>query len=366
MRIRVLVACLVASGIAACKSAPEPAPSPAPAPTETPDAGAAAPAPAPPPEPEVTLPAAPPLPRPVAPLAAVEAPPESPFTPETVELGHVLFFDKALSKDGSMACVDCHQPAKGWATNNATDPKVGGAANKRNTPTVLNLGYHPSFYWDGRMPTLEAVCNAAWKGQLGANPEEVARVLNGKPELKARFKRAYGEVASPDNVPKAFASFLRALTNADAPFDKFQAGDKKAISADAQKGFEVFKKVGCVNCHVLPLMTDIDFHHVGVESAKPADQRDHGRKDATKQDRDEGKFKTPSLRNVALTAPYFHDGSAATLEAAIAVMAAGGAGPKDPLVDANLKPVKLSAKEKAQVKAFLESLSGTSSVAGPP
>lgn len=369
MRIHLVLPLLVVASIG-CKSAPEPvpepvpAPAPAPAPVEPKHEPAPVAAPAPPPEPEVVLPAPPAIPAPPPPLAAVTAPAESPLTPETVELGHQLFFEKAMSKDGSQSCSGCHLPEKAWTTAQPLDAKVGGAMNKRNAPTVLNLAYHSSWYWDGRTASLEAVSNAAWKGQLGADPAVAVAALNAKSELKARFKRAYGEPATVDNVPKALASFLRALTNADAPYDKFAAGDKKAISADAQKGFEVFKKSGCINCHVAPLFTDVDFHNVGIGSDKPEADRDHGRKDATKADADEGKFKTPSLRNVALGAPYFHDGQTKTLEEAIDLMAGGGV--KNPLLDAKLKPVKLSAKEKAQLKAFLESLTGTSTFAGPP
>jgi cytochrome c peroxidase len=293
---------------------------------------------------------------------AFEAPKDSPLTPETVALGRQLFFDPALSKDKSQSCSSCHLPDKAWTSGNALDPKVGGAMNKRNTPTVLNLAFHTSFYWDGRMPTLEAVSNAAWKGQLGADPAAIATALNARPAVKASFQTAYGEDATADNIPRALASFLRALTNANSAFDKAQAGDKKAMSAPAKQGFEVFKKAGCINCHLLPLFSDLDFHNAGIGSDKPEAERDHGRKDATKKDEDEGKFKTPSLRNVALTGPYFHDGSAKTLEQAIDVMAAGGV--KNPLLDAKLTPQKLTPAQKAQLKAFLESLTGTSSFNG--
>ena len=348
-----------------CKSAPEPVAETKSAPAPVVDAGPVAPepAPTPAPEPKVELPAAPAIPARPAPMPEFTAP--TPLTADTVELGHRLFFDPLLSKDGSMACVACHLPEKAWTSGNPLDGKVGGAVNKRNAPSMLNLAYHSTLYWDGRMPSLEAVSNAAWKGQLGADPATAAAALNKRPEMKARFQRAYSEDATADNVPKALASFLRALENADSAFDKSQAGDKKALSADAKKGFEVFKKAGCVNCHVPPLFTDLDFHNVGVELAKPEADRDHGRKDATKKDEDEGKFKTPSLRNVALTGPYFHDGQTRTLEEAIATMAAADP-KKNPALDAKLKPQKLSAAEKTQLKAFLESLSGTSTYSVAP
>ncbi len=336
--------------LAACKS-PQPATRADPPPAATP-----APAPAPPPEPKIELPAAPALPTRPAGLPEQPEAAENPTTPEKADLGYRLFFDKRLSKDDSMACANCHLPEKGWATGNAVDAKVGGN-NKRNAPQVVNLGYHGhGWYWDGRMATLEAVSNAAWKGQLGADPAAVATKLAGDKVVKAYFQRAFGQGPSADNVPQALAAFLRTLQSGNSAYDKHAAGDKKALSADAQKGLTLFTSKGCVNCHVPPLFSDFDFHAVGIGSAKPDAEKDHGRMDATKAAEDDGRFMTPSLRNVALTAPYFHDGSVATLDEAIATMAAGA--PKGVKADEKLKPQKLSKKEAAQLKAFLESLTG--------
>jgi cytochrome c peroxidase len=222
---------------------------------------------------------------------------------------------------------------------------------------MLNLGYHASFYWDGRMPTLEAVSAAAWKGQLGADPKVVAAALNEVPVYKALFQRAFHEDATADNVPKALAAWLRVMKSGNSPWDKAQAGDKAALSKDAQAGFKLFTSKGCVTCHVPPLFSDFDFHNAGLGD-------DPGRKDATKDEADVGRFKTPSLRNVALTAPYFHDGSAATLDDAIAFMAKGGN--KNPHLDAKFKPQKLSPKDVAALKAFLESLTGESTYTQAP
>lgn len=311
----------------------------------------------PPPEPKVELPPAPPLPAVPVGLAEVAAPAENPTTPEKVALGWQLFFDKRLSKDGTQACVGCHVIAKAYTSGNALDAKVGGAMNKRNAPSMLNLGYHPQFYWDGRMPTLEAVSNAAWKGQLGADPVAISAALNQVPAYKASFQRAFNEPASPDNVPRALAAWLRTLNNGNSAYDRFQAGDKKALSKEAQDGQKLFTSKGCITCHTPPLFSDFDYHNLGLGE-------DAGRKDATKADADVGRFKTPSLRNVALTAPYFHDGSAATLDEAVAFMAKGGN--KNPNLDAKLKPQKLSAKETQALKAFLESLTGESTWTSEP
>ena len=348
---------LAALTLVGCKTAETPAPAAKPV-EEKPAAPppAAEPPPAPP-EQEVELPAAPALPKLPLGLAEVMAPEENPTTAERAELGWKLFFDKRMSKDGSMACVQCHEIARAYTTANAVDTKVGGAVNKRNTPTVLNLGYHTTWYWDGRMPTLEQVSNAAWKGQLGADPAEVSKTLNGVPVYKAMFERAYGESANANNVPRALAAFFRTLNSGNSAWDRAQAGDKKAMTAEATEGFKVFSAKGCATCHVPPLFTHFDFENVGIGD-------DPGRKDATKADEDTGKFKTPSLRNVALTAPYFHDGSGKTLEDAIALMAKGGN--PNPNLSKKLKAQKLSPKEAKALKAFLESLTGESTYTTEP
>lgn len=345
---------LAALTVVACKTTETPAPviqeKPAPAPAvEAP--------PAPPPAPKLELPPAPSLPAMPAGLPEAPAPADNPTTAEKAELGWKLFYDKRASKDGSMACAQCHLIPRAYTSAEVLDAKVGGAVNTRNTPTVLNLGFHTSWYWDGRMATLEAVSNAAWKGQLGADPATVAKSLNEVPVYKAMFERAFGEPATADNVPKAFAAFFRTLNNGNSAWDRAQAGDKKAMSAEATEGFKVFAAKGCVTCHVPPLFTHFEFENVGIGT-------DPGRKDATKDDADFGKFKTPSLRNVALTAPYFHDGHAKTLEEAIALMAKGGN--KNPKLSTKLKPQKLSAKEGKALKAFLESLTGESTYTTEP
>jgi cytochrome c peroxidase len=311
------------------------------------------------------LPTTPPIPPTPAFLPSVVDPPENPTTPEKVALGYALFFDKRISKDGSMACENCHHPDRAWTDGQPVSAKVGGALNTRNSPTMVNLAYHTSFYWDGRMPTLEAVSNAAWTGQLGAKPEVVAQTLNGIAGYRAHFRGAFGSDATTKNVPMALASFLRALKSGDAPWDKFEQGDKGAVSKQAQDGFEVFRHAGCAACHVPPLYTDSLFHNVGIGSDMPVDKQEHGRMNFTKEPKDDGGFKTPTLRNIELTAPYFHDGSLASLDQAIDLMVAGGI--KNPNLDEKLKhPVKVKRKDRKALKAFLLSLTGTSTFTGAP
>lgn len=334
------------------------------------DAGAAAPAPeaAGPATASIegiTLPAAPALPQSPAYLGAIEDPKDNAATPEKVALGWQLFYDKRLSKDGSMSCESCHHPAQAYTSGAALDQKVNGKLNTRNAPTMENVGYASSFYWDGRMGSVEKVSNAAWTGQLGADPKTVAAKLNAISLYRAEFQRAFHQDATPVNIPQALAAFLRNLKSGDAPWDKFDGGNKKAVSKSVKHGFDVFQKSRCTACHVPPLYSDYQFHNTGIGFDKQTvTEHDHGRMDFSKDKQDDGKFKTPTLRDVAKTAPYFHDGSVATLEEAIAVMAGGGHANAN--LDEKLKPNKLSKKDLGAIKLFLESLTGTVSFAAAP
>lgn len=347
---------LILSAALLLTACPEKKEAPAPVAAAPVDAGPPAPPPLPTLGEVLAVPGQPEhLPPPVSPA-------ENPTTPEKVELGYRLFFDARLAKDGTTACAQCHKPELAWATDAALDTKVGGAANTRNSPSLLLVGHNPSFYWDGRMPTLEKVCEAAWKGQLGADPATIAKTLNDDSVTRAFFQRAFQADASPDNIPMALAAFLRTLNTGNSELDHFLAGEKDALNADAKAGWALFQKKGCIGCHVPPLFTDHQFHDLGVNAKDAAEGRDQGRKVATKEEGDAFKFKTPSLRNVAHTAPYFHDGSAKTLEAAISLIAEGRTTKHEPL----LKPFKPSAKELKQLAAFLVSLSGQATYGEAP
>lgn len=316
----------------------------------------------------VTLPPAPPLPKSPAFLGEVNAPADNPLTAEKVALGYQLFFDKRLSKSGTMSCESCHHIQNAFTSGEALDKKDDGKLNKRNAPGMLNIGYHQSFYWDGRKPTVEAVVEAAWTGQLAASKQDVADKLNSIAAYRAAFQRAYKDDATPANVPQALASFLRALKTGDAPWDRFEGGDKKAVSKEVQHGHDVFEKARCTLCHVPPLYTDSQFHNAGIGYTAAADGTgafaDHGRMDASKEPADDGKFKTQPLREIARTGPYFHDGSAKTLEEAVDTMLAGGK--PNPKLDEKLKPNKLSAKDRKALLAFLGALSGKATFDSAP
>src|SRR5262245_17133497 len=158
------------------------------------------------------VPAAAPAPKPdVGPLGEMAIPADNPLTPEKAELGKKLFFDTRLSKTGKMACETCHLPEKGWADGKALSAKFDGSMNTRHTPTILNAGYYKQWYWDGRAATLEAQVGAAWKGQMGGDPDMVAMTLNGIEAYKNDFQKVFNGPANADNIAKAIAAFVRTI-----------------------------------------------------------------------------------------------------------------------------------------------------------
>ena len=287
--------------------------------------------------------------------AKLVAAPTNELTAKKAELGKTLFFDPRLSGSGKMGCVSCHYADKAFTDGIALSEKDNGSKNKRNSPTMYNVGYYPDLYWDGRKQGLESNIIAAWTGQLGGKPDEVAEQLNAVDAYKQMFQDAFGGDANEERIVHALASFLRTLRSGNSAYDKFQQGDKSALSEAAQKGLDLFNgKAGCAVCHIPPLFTDLKYHNVGI--GMTAENPDIGRAKPTGDKKMTGAFKTPTLREVAKTAPYFHDGSVKTLAEAVTLMASGGIDNphKDPLVQNKA----LSDDEIGHLVAFLESLSG--------
>ena len=225
--------------------------------------------------------------------------------------------------------------------------------NTRHTPSVYNTGYNTAWYWDGRATTLEGQVTAAWKAQIGADPVKAAAVIAAVPGYQVEFQKVFGAPPDADNIAKALAAFLRTLNSGEAPWDRHAAGDKTAVSAAAAAGYELFVgKGGCVACHKPPLFSDSQFYNIGLEAGKP--KPDVGRNAVTKNPADLSAFKTPTLRSVGISGPYFHDGSVTSLEGAVRYMASGGR------ADANKSTLlidrKLSDQEIGQIVAFLNTL----------
>ena len=314
--------------------------------------------------------AAPATPKPdVGALGEMAIPADNPMTPEKVELGKKLFFDTRLSKTGKMACETCHHPEKGWTDGEVVSTKFDGSKNTRHTPTLYNVGFYKQWYWDGRAATLEGQVLAAWRAQMGGDPEMVAMTLNGIDAYKADFQKAFNGPATAENIPKAIATFLRTIKSENSPWDKYQAGDKSAVGDDVVKGFEVFSnsdKANCTLCHLPPLFTDTLFHNVGIGFDKPMPDLGRGKilgdaaEKAGKKDPDadamKGAFKTPTLRSVTEHPPYFHDGRVMNLDDAVDLMLKGGI--KNPNLDEKLKPRMITPDERSQLMAFLKSLKG--------
>ncbi len=307
-------------------------------------------------------------PRPLATnLEKVPVPEDNPLTDKKVELGHLLFFDKRLSVDGSRACYSCHQNEDGTGGH---EPLAIGAQGKqltRHSPVLWNVGFLPALYWDGRAATLEEQATGAWAGgNMGVGKEKLAEKaaeIGAIAGYKKLFEEAFpGKGATPETVVQAIASYERTLVCNDTAYDRFVKGDKKALTAAQQQGLEIFTgKAGCVACHTPPFfsiayMTPAGtYFNVGIGIAgKKEEEVDVGRMAVTKKDTDWAAFKPPTLRNISKTAPYFHDGSVAKLDDAVRAMSNGGHANK------NLTPImtnkQLTDGEVSAIVAFLKAL----------
>ncbi len=283
-----------------------------------------------------------------------------------VELGKLLFFDPRLSKDDSVSCASCHVPAAGFADPRQFSLGVGGKQGGRNAPSAMNAAYNHLQFWDGRAGSLE-------EQALGPiqNPIEMAETLNGVVTklsrvkvYQARFQAVFGDDVSADGIAKAIAAFERTLISTNSPFDRSIAGDKSALSGSAQRGLELFQgKARCVLCHNGPNFTDNKFHHIGVPQTGPL-REDVGRYAVTKREADRRAFKTPSLRSVALTAPYMHTGGFKTLDEVVDFY--NGGGEAVPGKDAFMSALNLTDQEKKDLVEFMNSLTGELTNMAPP
>ena len=295
-------------------------------------------------------------------LPPVVHPADNPGSPAKVALGAQLFVDKRLSGTGNTACQSCHYRHLGWTDGQRFSRRDDQVLNSRNTPTLYNVGYQTVWYWDGRATTLEGQVTAAWRGQSGADLARVVALLNSIPGYATQFQAVFGAPATAESVAKALAAYLRTKISENSPWDRYESGDMNAVSADAVEGFRLFMGKGrCATCHTPPFYGNSTFFNIGLEAGKA--KPDPGRFVVTKNEADTSAFKTPTLRSVALTAPYFHDGSRGTLIEAVRTMAAGGG--DDPKRSTLLVPTGLSEAEIAKVVEFLKSLTSTEAWVAP-
>src|SRR6266700_1576664 len=330
-----------------------------------------------------------------APAAATRTaiPPDNPQAPEKIALGQKLFFDGRLSADGTVACSTCHDPARAFTDGRPASIGIKGRVGQRNAPTILNALYNKTQFWDGRVNTLEQqaalpITNPFEMGSASIG-DAVSRIADDK-DYHTQFMQAFGRGVNEQDMVSAIAAYERTLASFDSPFDHFIAGDANAISDSAKRGWELFNtKARCHLCHALTenqrdatLLMDNDFHNIGIgilrhHVAPLAQQAERelaqghlaaidtaaitseisvlGRFLVTKKQSDIASFKTPGLRNVLVTGPYFHDGSQETLWDVMYHYNKGD-GLQDPYLDEDIQPLALTEDDIDDVVAFLASL----------
>lgn len=284
-------------------------------------------------------------------------PSDNPLTAEKVALGKQLFFDPRLSADGTVSCVTCHDPDRAFTDGRPISVGLKGRKTTRSSPTLINRALGYSFFWDGRAASLEALILEVMElpPALGTTYEVLVNKLNRIEGYRRQFEQVFGGAVTAERVSMALAAFVRTLLSGGSAFDRFEAGEETALSPPARRGLALFwGKAGCVRCHTGPNFTDEKFHNIGVGLYQH--DPDLGRYRVTGRDEDKGAFKTPTLRDVAKTAPYMHDGSLGTLEEVVIYYDRGGI--KNPYLNPQIRPLRLSVQEKEDLVGFLKSLTG--------
>jgi cytochrome c peroxidase len=277
-----------------------------------------------------------------------------------VELGRRLFFDPLLSADRTVSCATCHQPDHGLASPEPLAVGIGGRVGRRNAPSLFNRVYGQHFFWDGRADSLEAqsLLPIANPEEMGDDLDAILLRLAEHPEYPRLFEAAFsaGALVTAEHLGAALAAFQRTLLLGDSPVDRFRAAsDVTGLSLEARQGLWIFESRGrCWQCHSGENFSDEQFHNTGVGFG--ADNRDRGRFEVTGVAEDRFRFKTPSLRGVAQTAPYMHDGSVRTLEDVVEFYNRGGA-QEDRELSPLMRPLNLSDEEKRYLVEFLKALS---------
>jgi cytochrome c peroxidase len=331
---------------------------------------------------------------PILGLPPVPIPADNPQTPEKIALGERLFMEKRFSGDGTVACANCHDPEKAFADGLPVAVGIRNQKGTRHAPTVINAAYYEDQFWDGRRPSLEEQAKDPFLNPVEhglTSHDQIVEVVRGDPSYVAAFEEVFGVQAADitiDHVVQAIAAFERTVVSGDSPFDRYlYGGDQTAMNEAAIRGLETYRtKARCQDCHKIDqtfaTFTDNDFHNLGVgfkriqdkfmplaaklrKDRKPMEEIDGailsdpelselGRFVVTLRPSDIGRFKTPTLRNIAVTAPYMHDGSQKTLEEVIDFYNQGGE--KNPVLDSGIRPLNLTDQEKADLVEFLKAL----------
>ena len=290
--------------------------------------------------------------------------PSTDATPAQVALGRELFFDVRLSRDNTISCASCHDPKKGWADGRKVADGIYGKKGQRNVPTIVGSKHSPLLFWDGRARSLEEQIRQPIENpiEMDLPLAQLVTKLSKEATYDASFKVAFDESITEANVIGALAAFVRTVNSGKAPFDRYREGDLNAMSDAARRGHDVFFfRSNCSTCHRAPLFTDHEFHNLGVGLQAPSTEEDartvnlkedQGRFLISKNELDRHAFKTPSLRDVHLTAPYMHNGQFKTLREVVDFYAEGGT--MNPRLDPLMNAIPLNSQERDDLVQFLK------------
>jgi len=291
---------------------------------------------------------------------AFHVPEGNPMTKEKIELGRLLFFDKRMSKNNTISCSTCHIPTLAFTDGQPVSAGIRRQQGGRSAPTAINRGFSKAQFWDGRAPTLEDQSIGPFVNPIEhgfADHDELVSKISKIGGYKKLFKDVFGtDSITKEQVGQAIASFQRTLISGNSPFDRFDyEGEEQAISESAKRGKNLFfDKARCNLCHFGTNFSDEKFHNVGIGWG--GETLDVGRYNVTKDEKDIGAFKTPTLREISRTAPYMHDGRFATLEDVVEHYNGGGV--KNPFLDNQIIPLNLTESEKRDIVEMLRSLIG--------
>jgi cytochrome c peroxidase len=282
---------------------------------------------------------------------AAQIPEGNAQSPDKIALGKMFFWDKRWSSSGTVSCVSCHPPDHGWADPQPRSTNFAGKPTLRHAPTLVNRLFSDRQLWTGLRGTLEDQAG----NDSNRTDETLVKHLGEIPEYQREFQKVFGRPLDNVGVAQAIAAYVRTINSGGAPYDRFRAGDKRAMSAPAQRGLALFNgKAGCGRCHSGFNFSDERYYNIGVGMAQP--DPDLGRFLVTKNDSDKGVFKTPTLRDAAQRGPYMHDGSIITLADVVAYYDRGGT--PNQWLSSRIKPLGLTAEEQADLVELLKALSG--------
>ncbi len=286
-------------------------------------------------------------------LKKIRYPKDNQPTEAKIALGKQLYFDGRLSSDNKVSCASCHDPAKGWSNGEMFATGVEGQKGGRNSPTVINSAYQYFQFWDGRAGSLEEQALGPIQNPIEMNMtlDAVVKKLNAISGYRRQFQAVFGTDVTSEGIAKAIAAYERTALSGNAPYDRYKAGDKEALSEAAEQGRKLFfGKANCSACHSGANFTDNGFHNIGV--SWDVENRDEGRFAISGLDGDRGAFKTPTLREIDRSGPYMHDGSMATLEEVVEHYVKGGT--DNPYLDEEIFKLKLSDEEQAALVTFMK------------